>query len=65
MRRTLLASAVIALASSTFAPRADAATSLRANLIDPRIVKLDGIPKEWPGSMVRLGQAVKGHAGKA
>ena len=65
MRRKarFLVPSLLALAATSAAPPADAA-GLRANLIDARTIKLDGIPKEWPGAMVRLDQAVRGKVGK-
>ncbi|EYF08543.1 sugar-binding protein [Chondromyces apiculatus] len=53
-----------ALALTALSPRADAA-GLRANLVDAKTLKLDGVPKEWPGSLVRLSQAVKGQASRS
>src|SRR5689334_16878887 len=56
-----------AAAALTFAlaPRIASAegTSLRANLIEPKSVKLDGVPKEW-SALSALGYAVKGRGGK-
>lgn len=65
MRRlaSLLCPALLALAASTAALPARAA-GLRANLIDGKTLKLDGVPKEWPGAMARLDQAVRGKVGK-
>ena len=40
-------------------------TSLRADLIDAKTIKLDGIPKEWPGGMTALSYALKGKTGKS
>jgi hypothetical protein len=38
-------------------------TSLRADLIDGKTIRLDGVPKEW-GGLVALGNTVKGRRGK-
>lgn len=38
-------------------------TSLRANLIEAKSIKLDGVPKEWT-ALLAVGYAVKGRAGK-
>lgn len=54
-------------AALTFAliPRVASAegTSLRANLIEAKSIKLDGVPKEWT-ALSAVGYAVKGRAGK-
>ncbi|MFS8067132.1 MAG: hypothetical protein ACMG6S_12240, partial [Byssovorax sp.] len=48
-----------------FTPRIASAegTSLRANLIEAKSIKLDGVPKEWT-ALSAVGYAVKGRAGK-
>jgi hypothetical protein len=65
MRRDRLApaalTALVALALP-HAARADG-TALRADLVESKSIKLDGVPKEW-GSLVTLGYAVKGKVGK-
>ncbi|MEO5730519.1 MAG: hypothetical protein ABI134_10460, partial [Byssovorax sp.] len=38
-------------------------TSLRANLIEAKSIKIDGVPKEWT-ALSAVGYAVKGRAGK-
>lgn len=38
-------------------------TSLRANLVEAKSIKLDGVPKEW-SALSAAGYAVKGRAGK-
>jgi hypothetical protein len=40
-------------------------TPLGADLLAPKAVKLDGIPKEWPSGLASLSRAVKGKPGKA
>lgn len=62
MRRLpLLFTAALALGAS--AARADGA-ALRANLLEPKAVRLDGVPKEWP-ALASLGHAVKGKVKRA
>ena len=65
-RRPLLAaSALLTLAALAAAPPARAAAvSLRAALVDPKTIKLDGVPKEWPGAWARLSETVQGKVGK-
>lgn len=70
MRRSSLAKAALTVTSfaalaSVAAPRAASAegTALRADLVEAKSIKLDGVPKEW-ASFVHLGYAVKGKAGK-
>jgi hypothetical protein len=63
MRRAalLLPSAALALA---LAPDARAeGTALRADLVEGKSIKLDGVPKEW-GGLVSLGYTLKGKNGK-
>ena len=67
MRRpALLRFSCAAALASALLPRIASAegTSLRANLIEPKSIKLDGVPKEW-AALSALGYAVKGRAGKA
>ncbi|WP_245678469.1 hypothetical protein [Chondromyces crocatus] len=56
--------ASLALAVSAASPTAEAA-GLRANLVDAKSIKLDGVPKEWPGSLVRFTQPLKGQTSRA
>lgn len=57
LRRALTAFAGLALLA---APAAAAAqTALRADLIEAKSIKMDGVPKEW-GGLVGLGSAFKG-----
>src|SRR5262249_20148547 len=37
---------------------------LRADLVEAKTIKLDGIPKEWPNNFLNLTYAVSGKAGK-
>ncbi len=57
IRRTL--STLAGLATLTFPLLATAQTALRADLIEAKTIKMDGIPKEW-GSFSTLNVAVKG-----
>src|SRR5262249_61531030 len=62
MRRALRLLVVpAALAIPTLA-RADG-TTLRADLVESKSIKLDGVPKEW-GGLVSLGSTLKGHNGR-
>jgi hypothetical protein len=66
MRRpALLRLSCAAALTLTFAPGLASAegTSLRANLVEAKSIKLDGVPKEW-AALSPLGFAVKGRAGK-
>lgn len=66
MRRPALLRLTCAAALTfTLAPRIASAegTSLRANLVEAKSIKLDGVPKEW-SALSALGFAVKGRAGK-
>lgn len=49
--------------AATSAARADG-SALRVDLVDPKIVKLDGVPREWPGGFSSLSSVVRGKAGK-
>lgn len=64
MRQKLLAPALASLALAS-TPADAAVSSLRANLIDAKTIKLDGIPKEWPSALTRFTQNVKGQPGRA
>lgn len=57
LRRALTAAAGLALLTAPGA--AGAQSAFRADLIEAKSVKMDGIPKEW-GGLVTLGTAVKG-----
>jgi len=62
---TLLGAATLALVgAATLAPPAAAQSALRADLIEAKTIKLDGVPKEW-GALASLGTAVKGKPQKA
>jgi hypothetical protein len=60
IRRALTALAALAAASAPAAAHAD--TALRADLVDAKTLKMDGIPKEW--GLTALGNAVKGKPAK-
>src|SRR3954471_7727046 len=55
----LLAAAALALPGSALAE----GTPLRADLVEAKSIKLDGVPKEW-SSLVNLSYTVKGRLGK-
>lgn len=65
-RHALLPLACAAALTFAISPRVASAegTSLRANLVEAKSIKLDGIPKEWAG-FSPLGYAIKGRANKA
>ena len=54
--------ASLALALPPRAARAEG-TALRADLVEAKSIKLDGVPKEWSG-LVTLSYTLKGHLGK-
>lgn len=58
---SLLAALAVTAAPSTASAESSA---LRADLVPPKSVKLDGIPKEWPSGFAAFGQTVKGRTGK-
>lgn len=64
-RQTLLRLSCAAALTFALPPRIAAAegTSLRANLVEAKSIKLDGVPKEWT-ALAALGYALKGRAGK-
>lgn len=59
----LLASAALCATIALPCPARADGTVLRADLIDGKSIKLDGVPKEWVG-MVSLGYTLRGHLGK-
>lgn len=60
-----LPSLLAAFAAMTTATPASAQVSaLRADLVPPKTIKLDGLPKEWPSGLASFGKAVKGKTGK-
>ncbi len=61
LRLSCAAALIFALAPRTASAEG---TSLRANLVEPRSIKLDGVPKEW-SALSAVGFAVKGRAAKA
>jgi hypothetical protein len=61
--RVTSALAGTALALATGSARAEG-TSLRADLVRAKDLKLDGVPKEWPEPLVPLSRALKGRVGK-
>ncbi len=57
----------IAIGASIGAAPAEAhadGTSLRADLVGARDLKLDGVPKEWPEALTPLSHALKGRAAR-
>src|SRR5262249_19015757 len=62
-RRHLVSAALAALASLAASEALADGTPLRADLVEPKAIKLDGVPKEW-SSLVSLTNAVKGRVGK-
>jgi hypothetical protein len=67
MRRSptiaLLAPLAALLVTSVTSPTRAEGTALRASLVEPKAIKLDGLAKEW-SSLSPLSHAVKGRAGK-
>jgi Carbohydrate family 9 binding domain-like len=62
--RALLAAPAVILAAGLAAPPAHAeGTALRADLVEGKSIKLDGVPKEW-GSLVALTYTLRGKNGK-
>ena len=61
LRRSL--TALVGAAALAVPAAASAQTALRADLIEAKTIKLDGIPKEW-GALSSLSAAVKGKAQK-
>jgi hypothetical protein len=63
-RRALVASSAVFLAALTVAATARAeGTALRADLVDAKTIKLDGVPREWSG-LVPLAHTLRGRNGK-
>src|ERR1700722_15939531 len=62
MRPAVFLLALAALLASPTAAHAEG-TALRADLVEAKSIKLDGVPKEW-GGLVSLGYTLKGHNGK-
>jgi hypothetical protein len=60
----LAAFGLTAGALSLTAAAAAEGTALRASLVEPKSLKLDGLIKEWPDGLVSLSHTVKGKAGK-
>ena len=56
--RRLLVPALVLAAAAASAPAG--AESLRADLLEPKTIKLDGVPKEWAAGMVSLSTVVRG-----
>ncbi len=63
VRFALILLAAAATTTTTFATSPP--TPLRADLVDPKIVRIDGVPKEWPQAMDALSSTVKGKPTKA
>src|SRR5262249_14718254 len=62
--RPLILAPTLVLASGLVAPPALAeGTPLRADLVEAKSIKPDGVPKEW-GGLVALGHTLKGKNGK-
>src|SRR5687768_1067341 len=61
----VLPSLLAALAATSATSPASAQSSpLRADLVPPKTIKLDGIPKEWPSGLAAFEKSVKGKRGK-
>lgn len=67
MRRPLLAPSLLVAAALTGAasPALAEGSVLHADLLAPKAIKLDGLPKEWPSALAPLSRTVKGKVGKA
>lgn len=61
-----LSAPAAALAALTMAssPALAQGLTLRADLVEAKAIKLDGVPKEWPSGLVGLGQAARGKPAK-
>ena len=46
-------------------PASAQALTLRADLVEAKTIKLDGVPKEWPSGLIGLTQAARGKPAKA
>jgi hypothetical protein len=62
LRHTALGAALVAGLVSASARAYAEGASLRADLVGPKDVKLDGVPKEWPEALAPLSYALKGRA---
>ena len=62
-RRPFLACAAVLAASALAFPAAADGTPLKANLVESKSIKLDGVPKEWDGFQ-SLSYSLKGKAAK-
>lgn len=61
----LALSSLFAALLTTAAPEAHAeGSALRADLVQAKAIKLDGVPKEWPSGLTALTRSVKGKPGK-
>jgi hypothetical protein len=58
---SLLAALAVTSATSTASAQVSA---LRADLVPPKTIKLDGLPKEWPSGLAAFGKSLKGKTGK-
>lgn len=66
MRRPLLATLALTLPAAIAAHPGDShaeGTALKADLVEAKSIKIDGVPKEW-SSLASLGYALKGKNGK-
>jgi hypothetical protein len=61
--RPRVASALVLSTGLAAGPALAEGTALRADLIEAKSIKLDGVPKEW-GSLVTLGYTLRGRNGK-
>src|SRR5689334_10101962 len=64
LMRLLSSTAALTLISLTaLSPAFAEGTALRADLVEAKSIKLDGVPKEWQ-SLVNLGYTLKGKRGR-
>jgi hypothetical protein len=63
LRPLILAPALLLAVGLLALPALAEGTSLRADLVEAKSIKLDGVPKEW-GGLVALGYTLKGKNGK-
>ena len=61
---SLLAALAAFGVTSAASPASAQVTALRADLVPPKTIKVDGLPKEWPSGLAAFGKTVKGKAGK-
>jgi len=63
-RFAALATFIGALLPSAAASAGDAGTPMRAALVESKAIKLDGVPKEWPESLMALSRVSQGKPSK-